>query len=154
MAGLFSSRGSDRQEPQSGKESGTSRSSSERTTGSLDNQIAGLISEHGEVTFFASLGRVVESLAHKPINESEPTWDEQIGWVNIGQFMVGDWKRRFPRVNVEGELAKAHSWLLANPKNRKRKYRRFLESWMSRAQKSAMAYNGGFTRSEPKGTGF
>ena len=125
-----------------------------RTSSDLDNEIASIMSAVGEAAFFASLGRVVESLVARPVESSEPGWDQQLGWINIGEFMISDWRRRFPKVDVEEELAKAHSWLLANPKNRKRRYRRFLESWMSRAQKGALAYNGGYTKSQERGTGF
>ena len=154
MAGLFSSRGSDRQEFRSETGSKASRNSSTRTSNDLDNEISSLISEFGEAGFFASVGRVVESLVGRPVDTSEPNWDESVGWMNIREFVLADWRRRFPRVDVESELASAHSWLLANPRNRKKKYRRFLESWMSRAQKGSLAYNGGYTKAQDQSTGF
>lgn len=43
----------------------------------------------------------------------------------------------FPAVSLEAEIAKAHAWVLANPKNRKSEWGRFLNNWLQKAQNSA-----------------
>lgn len=59
-----------------------------------------------------------------------------INFQNInGQYEV--WKAAYPAVNLEAEMAKAAAWILANPKNKKSNYARFLNSWFSKAQDSA-----------------
>lgn len=42
-------------------------------------------------------------------------------------------KRKFPSRDVDGELAKAHLWLLRYPKRRPVNVWRFLDSWLKRA---------------------
>lgn len=57
-------------------------------------------------------------------------------FLNInGELSV--WREAYPAINVEAELRKAAAWLVANPKNKKSQYGRFLNSWLSRAQDSA-----------------
>jgi hypothetical protein len=116
----------------------------------LPIEISSLISEFGEEQFFVALGHVVASLTTREIT-TEVAWDEICGWMNVTESLIGDWEKRFPRVNIRGELSKAHGWLLANPKNRKRRYRRFLESWLSRCEKSSRAYGGGYKAAETGG---
>ena len=52
-----------------------------------------------------------------------------------GQMAV--WERAYPSVSISTELSKAAAWLLANPKNRKSNYARFLSAWLTRAQDKA-----------------
>jgi len=44
------------------------------------------------------------------------------------------WAEAYPAVDVELEVRRAAEWLLANPHRRKKNYRRFLTSWLSRQQ--------------------
>lgn len=46
-------------------------------------------------------------------------------------------KEKFPAVNVEREIKKMEAWLMANPKNRKSNYERFITNWLSRTQDRA-----------------
>lgn len=46
-------------------------------------------------------------------------------------------QEKFPAVNVERELLGMEAWLMANPKNRKSNYERFIINWLRRAQDSA-----------------
>ena len=55
---------------------------------------------------------------------------------NVNGQLEG-WKKAYPAVNVENELLKAAVWLIANPKNKKSNYARFLTNWISKAQDSA-----------------
>ena len=52
-----------------------------------------------------------------------------------GQLAV--WNKAFPAVDVKIELAKAEAWLIANPKNRKSNYARFILNWLTKAQDKA-----------------
>jgi len=47
------------------------------------------------------------------------------------------WLRAFPAIDLETESTRALTWLLANPKNKKTNFTRFLRNWMSRAQEKA-----------------
>jgi hypothetical protein len=47
------------------------------------------------------------------------------------------WKRAFPALDLDVELARAEAWLVANPANRKSNYLRFLTNWLQRAQDRA-----------------
>ena len=59
-----------------------------------------------------------------------------------GEFLnlngeLGRWRAAYPAIHIETEIAKAAVWLMANPKNRKSNYARFLANWLSRAQDRA-----------------
>lgn len=47
------------------------------------------------------------------------------------------WRNAYPAVSIDLELNKAAAWLVANPKNRKSNYSRFLSNWLSRVQDKA-----------------
>ena len=47
------------------------------------------------------------------------------------------WMKAYPAINVEAEIAKAAAWIVANPKNTKKQWGRFLNGWLSRAQDKA-----------------
>lgn len=113
-----------------------------------------MICEFGEAVFFSALGRAVESLSQREVPLSEVTWDPDLGWINIPEALIASWCQRFPGVNVRKELAEAHGWLVANPKNRKKRYRRFLESWFRRSQKTLQAYNQGHKGGDEGARGF
>ena len=57
-------------------------------------------------------------------------------WDNITDEQVKLWEIAFPAVDINSELAKMASWLLANPKKRKTPngYQRFVVSWLGRSQ--------------------
>lgn len=67
---------------------------------------------------------------------------------NAGAWAVPDilknqWVDAYPAVDVEGEMRRASAWLLANPKNVKSNYAKFLNGWFSRAQDKARPVGGG-----------
>ena len=77
--------------------------------------------------------------AHKrsTISELKPSFNFTImKWDDITDEMVKLWEIAYPACDIENELAKMASWLLANPKKRKTAngYPRFITSWLSRAQ--------------------
>ena len=47
------------------------------------------------------------------------------------------WLKAYPAVDIENQLARAAAWLIANPKNRKSDYPRFLNSWLTKSQNMA-----------------
>jgi len=52
-----------------------------------------------------------------------------------GQMAI--WEKAYPAVGVQIELNKAAAWIVANPKNRKTNYARFLTNWLAKAQDKA-----------------
>lgn len=58
-------------------------------------------------------------------------------WSSIPDALWNSWEAAYPAVNLDSELAKAAAWLMANPKNKKSNYARFLTSWLTRAQDGA-----------------
>lgn len=56
---------------------------------------------------------------------------------SVPDALRSTWESAYPAVDIDAELAKASAWLLANPKNRKSNYARFLNSWLTKAQDSA-----------------
>lgn len=47
------------------------------------------------------------------------------------------WESAYPALNIDVELSKAAAWIIANPKNTKKQWARFLNGWLSRAQDKA-----------------
>jgi hypothetical protein len=64
-------------------------------------------------------------------------------WLNIPVAMMQKWGEAYPAVNIDAQLAKAAVWVMANPKNKKSNYARFLSNWFSREQDRAPRTNGG-----------
>jgi len=64
-------------------------------------------------------------------------------WQNISPAQRNAWGRAYPALSLDAELARAASWILANPQNRKKNYARFLTNWLSRAQDKAPRVNAG-----------
>ncbi len=44
------------------------------------------------------------------------------------------YKKAYPGINLEQETEKATAWLISNPKNKKSNLKRYLNSWLCRAQ--------------------
>ena len=65
------------------------------------------------------------------------SWDFDSGWQGITDADRGEWRDAYPAADIGQELAKATAWLKANPTKAKRKnWRKFLVSWLSRCQDS------------------
>lgn len=73
------------------------------------------------------------------------------GWIGIPDDLLRQWDKAYPAVNIDGELAKAAAWVIANPKNRKSNYARFLTNWLTKAQDRAPRANGHSGHSSPGG---
>jgi len=57
-----------------------------------------------------------------------------VGWSGLTADMIIGWNRAYPAINVQTELLKAAAWIVANPKNEKKNWERFLVNWFSRVQ--------------------
>ena len=92
--------------------------------------------------------REEEDIPAAPVATSEPPkrrtrsqpaggigWSADAGWEGITDADHQEWRLAYPACDLAGELAKAHSWLRANPaKAHKSNWRRFLVSWLTRSQ--------------------
>ena len=71
-------------------------------------------------------------------NRKAPTFNPSTGKIeNIPDEVIAKWAEAYPAIDVKQEIARAEAWLLANQKNRKSDYLRFLTNWLSRAQDRA-----------------
>ena len=64
-------------------------------------------------------------------------------WENITSEDIDIWKEAYPACDINLGLKQIRSWLIANPKKKKKNYRRFITNWLSRWQEK-----GGSTKSE------
>jgi|694.fasta_scaffold30528_10 hypothetical protein len=63
------------------------------------------------------------------------SWSADAGWQGITDADRQEWRQAYPACDLTAELAKAASWLKANPtKAHKSNWRRFLVSWLTRSQ--------------------
>ncbi len=58
-------------------------------------------------------------------------------WRHIPDHLMAAWKKAYPAIDVQAELAKAAAWIISNPRNSKKNYSRFLTNWLSREQDRA-----------------
>lgn len=61
-------------------------------------------------------------------------------WLNTDKHFPL-WQKAYPALDLKTELSKAAAWMVANPKNTKSNYARFLTNWFARAQDRAPATN-------------
>jgi len=61
-------------------------------------------------------------------------WSETGGWTGIQQHHRETWSKAYPACNVDLALAQMHTWLVANPANKKSNYGRFIVNWLKRTQ--------------------
>mgnify|MGYP001109814713 CR=1 FL=1 len=66
-------------------------------------------------------------------------------WENIEEKDKQRWTKAYPACDIKIELAQMEEWLLANPKKRKKNYRRFITNWLSHSQE-----RGGTKKINPK----
>ena len=66
---------------------------------------------------------------------SAVSWNADAGWQGITDADRQEWRQAYPACDLTAELAKATSWLKANPtKAHKSNWRRFVVSWLTRSQ--------------------
>jgi hypothetical protein len=76
-------------------------------------------------------------------NANQVRFDADSGAFEVPDSLKTKWAEAYPAMDLDTELAKAASWLLANPKNAKSNYARFLTNWLTRAQDRARPAGGG-----------
>ena len=59
--------------------------------------------------------------------------------VPIPESFATQMQELYPAIDVREEIRRAKAWLLANPRNAKKDWKRFINSWLSRAQDKARA---------------
>lgn len=64
-------------------------------------------------------------------------------WHDIPIALMATWVKAYPALSLDAELSKAAAWIIANPKNKKSNYARFLTNWLTRAQDKAPKHGGG-----------
>lgn len=83
---------------------------------------------------------------------AKPTFSPSTGKIeNIPDEVIAKWAEAYPAIDVKQEIARAEAWLLANQKNRKSDYLRFLTNWLSRAQDRAPRVDDSKRRASPHG---
>jgi hypothetical protein len=66
---------------------------------------------------------------------SAVSWNADAGWQGITDADRQEWRQAYPACDLTAELAKAGSWLKANPtRAHKSNWRRFVVSWLTRSQ--------------------
>lgn len=70
-------------------------------------------------------------------------FDAETGGWSVPDILQSQWGKAYPAVSIDAELSSASAWLIANPKNQKSNYARFLTNWLTRAQDKAGRVVGG-----------
>jgi hypothetical protein len=92
--------------------------------------------------------KIREELPAAPVATSEPpkrrtrsrpasaiSWTADAGWQGITDTDSQEWRLAYPACDLAGELARATSWLRANPtKAHKSNWRKFVVGWLTRSQ--------------------
>lgn len=76
----------------------------------------------------------------KPPVEKRPNpilLNQYYRWDNITASDTALWKEAYPGVDIDAELAKAASWIKADPSRKKVKWERFINGWLGRAQQNS-----------------
>jgi hypothetical protein len=70
-------------------------------------------------------------------SDNTVVFDAASGQFSIPELLMKQWRGACPALSLDVELSKASAWLIANPKNQKSNYARFLTNWLSKAQDRA-----------------
>jgi hypothetical protein len=92
-----------------------------------------------EKTEIQPAAQVATSEPPKRRKRSQPadavSWSADAGWQGITDADRQEWRLAYPACDLAAELAKAGSWLKANPtRAHKSNWRRFVVSWLTRSQ--------------------
>lgn len=129
-----------------------------QTEEALDEKLAKLANPSANSTKLASLAISSSSKRSTPLAPSDEktphplvpasspnlvslpkvTWTESGGF-DVDPRVLEGWQKACPALDLATEIAKAHAWVIGNPKNRKSNWQRFLTSWVLRAQDRAPA---------------
>lgn len=92
-----------------------------------------------------NLDNSLHSLSSSEVSENEPVFiDIPVRGgkkVDITESYCNQMQELYPAIDVRAEIRKAKAWLLNNPKNTKSDWKRFVGSWLSRAQDRARPVN-------------
>lgn len=80
-------------------------------------------------------------------SDNEVVFDAASATFSIPELLSKRWVKAYPAVNIEQEVAAASVWLIANPRNVKSNYAKFLSNWLTKAQDKAPKVGGGATGS-------
>jgi len=90
-----------------------------------------------------SNANTIPTIPTKPTNKKELAetkvdfcWST-FKFFNLTQKKKEILKEKFPAVDIEKQIKAMEAWLMANPKNRKSNYARFIVNWLSRNQDKA-----------------
>lgn len=74
----------------------------------------------------------------KSEKRAKPVFNREINkWENITDDMIALWEKAYPACDMEIELTKMVTWILAHPKEgQKSDWHRFIVGWLNRAQNS------------------
>ncbi len=96
----------------------------------------GCLSIDGQLSAECGLGKG-EGKGKGASNANEVRFDAASGAWSVPDLLLSQWVKAYPAVDVNVELVAASAWLLANTKNQKSNYARFLGNWLTRAQDRA-----------------
>lgn len=80
--------------------------------------------------------------------QNDVLFDAATGAWSVPDLLTDQWSKAYPAVDLHTELSKASVWLIANPKNQKSNYARFLSNWLSKAQDRAPRAGGSAAKQE------
>lgn len=85
-----------------------------------------------------------KTTSSSPMKDKEINYNFRLRkWEEITEDDKAKWREAYPAIVIEEEISRAGEWLYANPKNRKKNYRRFLTNWFGRSQDRAPRAKGG-----------
>lgn len=96
-------------------------------------------SSPGVVQEYASLIKynIIQSneLINERIKKNTIYFDFKTGeFINISENDKSVWAKAYPACDINLALFQMAAWLIANPKNQKSNYKRFISNWLSRTQ--------------------
>lgn len=61
------------------------------------------------------------------------SFDDAKGFVNVSEEDILDWSNAYPHAQILIELNRMKQWILSNPTKKKKNWRRFITTWLSKA---------------------
>jgi hypothetical protein len=104
-----------------------------RSSGKYPPPVDGQLSVNGQTDDGLGLGMG----KGKGASDNRVVFDAATGSFQIPPVLLEQWAGAYPALSLDAEVRKASAWLIANPKNAKSNYARFLTNWLSKAQDRA-----------------
>jgi hypothetical protein len=105
-----------------------------RSSGKYPPPLDGQLSVNGPSSDGLGKGK---GLGKGASNDNQVVFNAAAGHFQIPDLLMQQWMGAYPALSLDVELSKASAWLIANPKNQKSNYGRFLTNWLSKAQDRA-----------------